>query len=712
MFLGTAGVGKTSFKRSLMKLPWEPNTTSTVVSDISSIRPFTHKWHTHDKGQWRIVKHEDEIEELAQLISAVHFESDSIASESEPKSSFHHSFLAKFGKPFRSLFKRLSGEDNDTSGEDNEATHRINEIISEAVSLIKAGQLRYRLSSSSPPQPYLNFWDCGGQPPFLEILPAFLTSRTLFLLIFDAEKDLNTNWQSVVHIEGMRIEQEEVKVTTLDYMLNWMSNIHSHLMTYDEDGGVCEYPRMYCIGTHGDHLTKKKKSKVKSELEEHLKGKAYSNLVEYIKIVDNTSSGKGIYFEDPSVMVLRDAVLDFTEKKLILKTPLSWVLFRKVLQVLSNEYNVINLDKACIVGDASKISKEDIPHVLTFYHSLGVLLFYPQLDGLKDKIIINPKYFVDALGKVLPLSISDGGRYSEEWRLFHKFGILVQPLYVQVWKEFKDLKPEFFIEVLVHFRLAVEVETNKYPPLSKQYFMPLVLASASNDDITSMTSSTASFQAAPLHITFSSGYVPPGFFTRLVAVVAKCPKTELYLDKGVYRNRVTFRYQDPVSHSIEHMVVTDHNNAIQVFVDRLVPGSITFTMICQDILALIENATQEVLDILEKCGAQPTNEKCTKYKVKHKFQYVCTKCPPAPLPHYIITAPTDQTQESHVCCNIVNSQYRPLTDQEKVWFKDSIQLVSIYYCCIAKIYSFVLHRQQIKQGNSSSTIMYNIIFGG
>ena len=673
MFLGTAGVGKTSFKRSLMKLPWEPNTTSTVVSDISSIRPFTHEWHTQDEGQWRTVTHEDEIEELAQLISAVHFQSDGNA---EPTSSFLHSFLAPIQTFIYSIF-------NQSSGEDNEVTHRINEIISEAVFLIKACQFPYR--SSSSPQSYLNFWDCGGQPSFLEILPAFLTSRTLFLLIFDAEKDLNTNWQSVVHIEGRRIDQEEVKVTTLDYMLNWMSNIHSHLMTYDEVGGVCEYPRMYCIGTHGDRLSEEIKSGVKSELKEHLKGKAYSNLVEDIKIVDNTSSG--VLFEDPSISFLRDAVIDFTEKKLILKTPLSWVLFRKVLQVLSKEYNVISLDMAYIIGDASKISKEDIPHVLTFYHDLGVLLFYPQLDGLKDKIIINPKYFVDALGKVLPLCIGDGGRYSEEWKLFHEFGILVQPLYVEVWKEFKDLKPEFFIEVLLHFRLAVEVETAKCDPFLKQYFMPLVLSSASNDDITSMASSTDSFQAAPLHITFSSGYVPPGFFTRFVAVVAKSPKTELYLDKGVYRNCVNFRYQDPVSHSIEHIVVTDHNNAIQIFVDRLVhvPGSITFTKICQGILVIIEDAAQEVQDILEKCGAQAINEKSEKYKVNYKFHYVCTKCPPSPSPHYIITGPTNQSQDSYVCCNIFNSLYRPLTYQEKVWFKDSIQLVSIITVVLLKI---------------------------
>ena len=70
---------------------------------------------------------------------------------------------------------------------------------------------------------------------------------------------------------------------------------------------------MYCIGSHGDRLSEEKKSEVKSELEEHLNGKAYLNLVEDIKIVDNTSSGQS-RDEDPSLGLLRKAVIDFTEK--------------------------------------------------------------------------------------------------------------------------------------------------------------------------------------------------------------------------------------------------------------------------------------------------------------------------------------------------------------------------------------------------------------
>ena len=44
--------------------------------------------------------------------------------------------------------------------------------------------------------------------------------------------------------------------------------------------------------------------------------------------------------------------------------------------------------------------QEDVPQVLLFYHDLGAVLYYPQLRGLKDKVIVNPKFFVDALGKI------------------------------------------------------------------------------------------------------------------------------------------------------------------------------------------------------------------------------------------------------------------------------------------------------------------------
>ena len=70
MLLGSAGTGKTSLKHSLMEEPFNPHTTSTIVSDVSSVRPFGHEWQTMRNKKWRETTKKDEIEELAHLFES------------------------------------------------------------------------------------------------------------------------------------------------------------------------------------------------------------------------------------------------------------------------------------------------------------------------------------------------------------------------------------------------------------------------------------------------------------------------------------------------------------------------------------------------------------------------------------------------------------------------------------------------------------------
>ena len=88
MLLGSAGTGKTSLKGSLMEEPFNPHTTSTIVSDVSSVRPFGHKWQTKKEKKWREATKEDEIEELAHLFNFVHFRP---SSHHKSESSLYHS---------------------------------------------------------------------------------------------------------------------------------------------------------------------------------------------------------------------------------------------------------------------------------------------------------------------------------------------------------------------------------------------------------------------------------------------------------------------------------------------------------------------------------------------------------------------------------------------------------------------------------------------
>ena len=598
MLIGSAGVGKSSLKRGLMNLPFDARINSTIVADVQSLRPDIQstqfdipslqpvglEWAMAgdecNRG-WRGVTPQDEIEELAQLISIVYKQPKVLGTSSAIKAA-------------SALFSQVTSITADASQEYNssEKEQMIEEILSPAIR--RASEMYHYDIENIKPHPFFHIWDCGGQPVFLEVLPAFLTSRTMFLLLFDASIDFNTRLKAIQYQQGRKIEDGEVNMTTLELMEGWMANIHGHLAKYDEKRCLFEYPRIVAVGTRGDKLTIMEKSKVKAYLvrsledtSESQKNKTFLRLLKDIIIVDNTTSGKG-EDEDEAYKYLRKEIYDFTSKKLIVRTPIKWVLFRKVLQSLTEKSaNTITLREACAVGVACKITPEEVPSVLKFYHELGVILFYSCIKGLQEKVILNPKWFVECLGKVLTLQGREEFEQRDMWKLLREKGILVQPLYVAVWKECEGMDPEEMVQLLVSFHLAAEVQTDEFgEQLSKQFFVPAVLPTG---DPSSALPPGYHHRATPLHITFGTGYVIPGFFTRLVTTMAGKPECQLYFRNGIFRNRVTLEFGD-IKLPINRITLTELSNAIQVELLRYIPDSPALTPIkksCQDLQVII-----------------------------------------------------------------------------------------------------------------------------
>ena len=540
----------------------------------------------------------------------------------------------------------------------------VNSILSQAIE--RAKQLRPEEIRNLKPQPFLHLWDCGGQPVFLEVLPAFLTSRTMFLLLFDASKDFLSRWKSVQYQRGREIVGEETNMTTLELMEGWMTNIHAHLAKHDADHALLEYPRIITIGTRGDKLTPDEKRNVTTKMEKHLSGKVYSEVMKKVFVVDNTTAGtEG---EDETYRNLRNEIYDFTLKKLIVKTPISWVLFRKVLQMLmKDERNTISLSEAHAIGVACKIKHEDVPKVLMFYHDLGVVLFYPHIKGLKDKVILSPKWFVDCLGKILTLEGRETYETMLMWNLLREKGILVQPLYVAVWRECEGIKPEEMIELLVHFRLAAQVETNQYYiPSVKQFFLPAVLSSYTGDP--TIASAGYLMRATLLHISFKTGYVTPGFFTRLVTTMAGSPHCHLNFDEGIFRNRVTFRFGDP---PIDHVTLTEIHNAIQVDAVRYAPEAPKpFRSVCKNLQLTIELSCCRVDECLSTVPDDNDNPSKipSNSKVAREIKFICQglDCDSASDLHYLIHSP-GQTVDLPLYCE-KSKKYRKPSPVEAYWF--------------------------------------------
>ena len=528
MLLGPAGAGKSSLKRGLMHQPFDSNIDSTIVADIesvSTIRPVDYHWAT---AEWRELTPYNELDELSQLIAYI--PSETVLSNEE---------AVRLYPPLQSIIPSELVIENQQSILPSKKIQNI--VIQRAISK----------PVDQKPQPLLHVWDCGGQPQFLEVLPAFLTSRTMFLLLFDASEDFNNKWTSVHYQQGRKTSGEEVNITVLELLHKWMASIHAHLARIQK-GALPDYPRMIAIGTRGDKLSPEKKDEISENLMHSIEEKAFANILKRVCIVDNTTAGMEDK-EDETYKYLREEIYKLASEKLVVKTPIKWVLFRKVLQVLVSESkkNIISLSEACAIGVDCKINAENVPQVLMFYHELGVILFYPHIQGLRDKVILSPKWFVDCLGKVLTIQQSE---HFQMWQLLHEKGILVEPLYRAVWRNCEGIRPEEMMQLLVQFRLAVEMKKNLfYDPNVKQFFLPAALRKFTDD-----TSSDP--KASSLHIAFATGYVTPGFFTRLVATMPDSPKYDLYFHKLItlFHNRVTFQF------SGSHVVLTELLSAIQV----------------------------------------------------------------------------------------------------------------------------------------------------
>ena len=375
-----------------MKLPWNPCTTSTVVSDVSLV------WHTMDDDKWRNVTEKDEDDELAQLLAIVYRDSSGSFLKATPASALF---------PISPTINVASVSENRVKEiEKNSVEYVVSRAISDARRITVPSDLK-----SIQSKPFLHIWDCGGQPVFLEILPAFLTPRTMFLLLFDASKDFNEKWLSLQTLAGQQIFDEEVNETTLDLMINWSSTIYGHLARYDHESHTLpEFPRLYYIGTHADGLLsvferllyyftehyynealKKRKAEVKEKLYQQLEGKAFLEIVPGTFIVDNTTSGGSK--EDPDISSIRDAITNFVQKKLIVKTPVTWVLFRKILLMLKKG-RANKVKKVIDIEEAHAVAKFLMMMSLKLSCSImkwELFYFIPTLEvsAIKLSLILN-----------------------------------------------------------------------------------------------------------------------------------------------------------------------------------------------------------------------------------------------------------------------------------------------------------------------------------
>ena len=603
MFVGPGGVGKSSLLRGLMNKPL-PKANSTQLAETVTVKPATKTWANageDSKSFWREIEDNDEMMELVGLIllvanvTAGHSISSRFVSQ---KVEALNTLSSALDSTERSKF---NSQQKVSDSKEILTTQRriINNIFTEIVELAKKHP-----SAQAPEKEVLILtWDCGGQSVFLDILPAFLTPRTMFFLFFDARRIVDSCIIRSFH-NGKLIDFQEQQTTTVEMLLEWMASIHAMLVPISQEESVPKFPRIIPIGTHGDDPNINKEEIIQY-LNVECEGKAFVPLLKRGIIVDNTTAGNGEN-EDPAFRSIRKEVYDFASKDLVVETPVAWVLFRRVFQKVSKDLNspIVPYQTVKEIATDCNIPSTAISTMVQFYHDLAVFFHYNQVPSLKEDVIADPQWLIRQLAKIMapkgfaklwkaPQFLDNEG-HELLWKRLWESGILVQSLYDEIWKDC-GVKPQSLVDLLVHFLLAAPIRKAHFH--GREYFISSVLKPKPNIP---RVQCVAIKQTAPLHLIFNTFYVPPGFFCRLVSALLNTPYFQVK-DEDVYRDHIVLLYGKR-SHEIDEVVLEKHKNSIQVEIIRIRDrhrGGTPFSTTCQEVLNIINECHPKILHWLK-----------------------------------------------------------------------------------------------------------------
>ena len=348
-------------------------------------------------------------------------------------------------------------------------------------------------------------------------------------------------------------------------------------------------------------------------------------------VVDNTTSGRG-ELEDPGYKQIRSKIHDFAQS-LMVPTPLAWGAFRRAMQKAAAKNPVLTYDQSCMIAEQCGIPNDTVPSVLHFYHQLGAMLHYSTIHSLANTVITEPKWLIEQLQKLLmpdwyckrPMHLS------RMWKWLEERGVLMEEFYQEIWWDC-GLKggAQSLADLLEHFDLAKKIsqcpsDMQQYKGM--KYFMPCMLKAQPkcSEGVQSQNVSVQQLavrKTSTLHVVFKMGYVPPGFFVRVVARMTGNEQYIPLLNKVVYRDSITFQYN-----RIDRVTITESFQSIQIKVRRVsmrTSSCNSFADSCVSLRKELFEMCQEVLHWLPS--------------VEFDFAFMCT-CSDEQTEHFAILKP-------------------------------------------------------------------------
>ena len=442
----------------------------------------------------------------------------------------------------------------------------------------------------------INFLDTGGQPEFVNILPAVSSSTTLTFIVFNLSKSLDDRVHIQHSVDGNpSFEPYYLDCTNLDFIKrlivsseNFNKNITPLLQSIQREGGQKNFSKICYVGTHALHVSKEKMQKIDNKLssiasELKLSQRSFwSSHIHHFKRVFPIDLFPGDREEESFESIIqdiRDNIQDQVQKQDYYDVPITWFIFLLKLQKRSveNKVSYISYKEALDVwnGNVNKRDsdqvlyedqhesverdKSDVHNALLFFHFMGMLFYYHEVEKVCDFVFIDRQWLFKKLTELVEIRFTNlyvkKGVTADDIEKFSKEGRLDINIIKNLKVDLQNIEPLCFFNLLDYLNIIAPIDSKL-----KEYFMPCVLPSFppttpvqksfNLDDI------YGSIQHVPLLVGFKNGSLPHGFFCNLIVELFKNlpagwdpPLQSTSRQQHVYNNLITF-YSTTSAHYI------------------------------------------------------------------------------------------------------------------------------------------------------------------
>ena len=639
MLIGQERSGKTSLKKSLQGLQFNPDEDSTVGIDVdpSYFKVTTEIWKTGKKDQAankketaapyehhvarvvfenlreqeltsevktvdkskvlhssptifteaQSVNESNEIPEGPSELSTaiihdhVSLSADSFSTTQNETEEDYADSSTSSGAPHASDGSRVSQTTEnypaETKARDN--TFSLEMMPEEIETLIK--ELRDKVDKmESEDDIYSVLWDFAGESVYYETHQLFLTSRAIYLLVYDLSRDPQGSVKPVKR-QGVfeKIEEKMCMKTNLDYLDYWMTSVSSQSRQIESHGLFSTststvlprtIPPVFLVCTHSDQpFGGKDPSELAIKLYGTLDTKTYSSqLCDDVFVVDNTKSG--MQTECSGVQHLRERILAVAKELPNTKEdiPIKWLKYEKALQVILAEgHKWITIEHAKrIASEVCQIhDDQEFITVLDFLHDQRILIHFDDTVELNKLVVLDPQWLIDVFKTVITVKRYDQQErgFKDLWLKLEREGILEEKLLRHAWSSIVEEQHTFesLIAIMEKFSLLCSWSSAD-EPCSKKYLVPSMLKWHPPQEITKLI---ASARLPSLFFKFESGQVPSNLFPRLVIQFLQWGKNEFWgtANPQLYKNFARFYTAEDENFSV---VLLCHSSLIEIVI--------------------------------------------------------------------------------------------------------------------------------------------------